>query len=188
MFSPMVSAPLTVWPSASEPARQREYCSISLLVSASNASRSSAVHQSVSAAVTVVLRALVVEAVADLVADHRADAAVVDRVVGRRIEERRLQDRRREDDLVHPRVVVGVDRLRRHEPLVAVDRLADLGQLRGRARTRRPRATLPSRSSAADLQRGVVPPLVRVADLGRELRELVQRPRLGLRRSSSPAR
>jgi hypothetical protein len=31
------------------------------------------------------LRALVVEAVADLVADHRADAAVVDRVVGLRM-------------------------------------------------------------------------------------------------------
>ena len=52
------------------------------------------VHQLLQLAVAVVLRALVVEAVADLVADHRADAAVVDRVVGVRIEERRLQDAR----------------------------------------------------------------------------------------------
>jgi hypothetical protein len=40
--------------------------------------------------------------VADLVADDRADAAVVDRVVGVDVEERRLQDGRREDDLVQP--------------------------------------------------------------------------------------
>ena len=53
-------------------------------------------------AVAVELRALVVEAVADLVADDRADAAVVDGVVGVGVEERRLQDRGGEDDLVQP--------------------------------------------------------------------------------------
>ena len=57
------------------------------------------VHQ---VAVTVVFGALVVEAVADLVADHRTDAAVVGRVVGLGVEERRLQNRCGEDDLVHP--------------------------------------------------------------------------------------
>ena len=36
--------------------------------------------------------AAVVEAVRDLVADHRADGAVIGRVVGLRVEERRLQD------------------------------------------------------------------------------------------------
>ncbi len=51
-------------------------------------------------AVAVGLAALVVEAVGDLVADHAADAAVVDGRVAVRIEERRLQDRGREDDLV----------------------------------------------------------------------------------------
>ena len=49
----------------------------------------------------VVARALVVEAVPDLVPDDRADAAVVDGVVGLEVEERRLQDAGREDDLVH---------------------------------------------------------------------------------------
>ena len=83
----------------------------------------------VEVAVAVVLRALVVEAVADLVPDHRADRAVVHRVVGVEVEERRLQDRGREDDLVHPRVVVRVHRLRRHQPLGPVDRLAELGQV-----------------------------------------------------------
>ena len=46
------------------------------------------------------LRALVVEAVRDLVADDRADGAVVDGVVGLGVEEGRLEDAGREDDLV----------------------------------------------------------------------------------------
>src|SRR6478609_7476238 len=71
------------------------------------------------------LRALVVEAVADLVSDDRPDAAVVGRVVGLDVEEGGLEDGGREDDLVQARVVVGVDRLRGHEPLVAVDGAAE---------------------------------------------------------------
>ena len=49
----------------------------------------------------VVLAARVVEAVADLVADDRADRAVVDRGVSLRIEERRLQNPGGEDDAVN---------------------------------------------------------------------------------------
>ncbi len=71
------------------------------------------------------LRALVVEAVAHFVADHRADAAVIDRRIGRDVEERRLENGSREHDLVEGRVVVGVDRLGQHEPFGLVDRLAD---------------------------------------------------------------
>ena len=73
--------------------------------------------------------ALVVEAVAHLVADHGADAAVVHRIVGVEVEERRLQDGGGEDDLVADGVVVGVDGLRRHAPLLGVDRLAGLAEL-----------------------------------------------------------
>src|SRR5947209_12613570 len=57
----------------------------------------------------VVLGALVVEMVAELVPDHRSDAAVIDRRVGVRIEERRLQDRGREDDLDHSEIGVSVE-------------------------------------------------------------------------------
>ena len=46
-----------------------------------------------------------------------------------RVEERRLQDAGGEVDVVHLRIVVGVDRGRRHVPLLAVHRLADLVQL-----------------------------------------------------------
>ena len=59
----------------------------------------------------------------------RADGAVVHRVVGGHVEERRLQDGGREDDLVADRVVVGVDGLRGHLPVLGIDRLADLAQL-----------------------------------------------------------
>src|SRR5689334_23782198 len=42
---------------------------------------------------------------------------------------RSLQDARREDHLVHRRVIVGVHRRGRHEPLAAVEGLADLAQV-----------------------------------------------------------
>ena len=58
-------------------------------------------------AVAVVLAALVVEAVTDLVADDRADGAVVDRIVRLRVEERRLQDGGRKGDVVLLRIVLG---------------------------------------------------------------------------------
>ena len=52
------------------------------------------------AALGVELAALVVEAVRDLVPDHRSDGAVVHGVVGIGVEERWLQDARGEDDFV----------------------------------------------------------------------------------------
>ena len=73
--------------------------------------------------------ALIVEAVQHLVADHGADAAVVQRVVGGRVEVGRLHLRGREHDLVLQRVVIRVDRLRQHAPFGLVDRLADLREL-----------------------------------------------------------
>src|SRR3546814_8873050 len=66
---------------------------------------------------------------ADLVADHRADAAIVDRIVGVRIEEGRLQDRGGEDDLVHPEIGIGVDRHRGHAPFPAADRAAETADI-----------------------------------------------------------
>ena len=139
MFSPTVSAPLTC-----SPGRSRGSKRVVLL------DQRLGLHLEgrlvvggppvVEVAGAVVLRALVVEAVADLVADDRADAAVVLGRVGVGAEERLLQDAGREADLVGAGVVVGVDGLRQHEPLVAVDRRADLGQLAvGLERATRPR-------------------------------------------------
>ncbi len=66
---------------------------------------------------------------ADLVADDRSDGSVVGGVVCLHVEHRWPQDGSREDDLVHAGVVVGIDRLRRHEPLAPIDRLAELVHL-----------------------------------------------------------
>ena len=65
---------------------------------------------------------MVVETVTDLVADDGPYPAVVDGVVSLDVEEWRLQDGRGEDDLVAQWVIVGVDRLREHQPLVRVHR------------------------------------------------------------------
>ena len=51
-------------------------------------------------------------------------------VINLGIVERRLQNSGREVDVVLLRVVVSVDRGRRHAPLAAVHRLADLVELR----------------------------------------------------------
>ena len=125
-------------------------------------------------ALGVELAALVVEAVRQLVADGGAGVAVVGRVVHLRIVERRLQHAGRKIDVVHLRVVVGVDRGRRHPPLAAIYRLADLGELaavfeeiatRGVARivVRR------------DDDGTVVAPLVRVTDLIHHAMEFIER-------------
>ncbi len=144
--------------------------------------------------VAVQLAALVVEAVADLVADHRADRTVVDRVVGRHVEERRLQDRGREHDLVHVAVVVRVDRLRRHAPLAAVDLGADAHDL---APVLEGIAAIGIAQGVAGShdERRVVAPDIGIADLdavlgqlrvrlllggGRHPREAVDRGRVGL--------
>ena len=127
------------------------------------------------------LAALVVEAVADLVADHRADGAVVHGIVRVRIEERRLQDRRREHDLVVLRVVVGVHVLRIHLPLVAIHGAVEARELAMPFPQRRA-AHVAEQIVAPHFERGVVLPLVRVADLGDEASRASR-----ARASSSPA-
>ena len=98
MFSPSVSSPLTCSPASGLNGvvllDEHLRALLELLASASRPPVAQV-------AVAVELAALVVEAVADLVADHGADRAVVHRVVGVGVEERRLEDRGGEDDLVH---------------------------------------------------------------------------------------
>ena len=72
------------------------------------------------------LPSLIIEAVRHFMADYGANPAVVHCVVGIGIEEGRLQNAGRKHNLVHVRVVVGVDRRRCHSPVGAIDRLADL--------------------------------------------------------------
>ena len=179
MFSPIVSAPLTLWSPSRPSGVSSSYWAMRL--DGALLERGAVVVRPPVAQrpVAVEAAALVVEAVADLVADDRADAAVVGRGVALGVEERVLQDRRREDDLVHQRVVVRVDRLRRHVPLVAVDRLADLAELAVVLVDVRA-AHVADEVAGVDLERRVVLPLHRVADLGREGVELRERALAGL--------
>lgn len=136
-------------------------------------------------AVTVEAAAFVVEAMADFMADHGADGAVVQRVVGRDIEKRRLQDGSGKDNLVERGVVVGVDRLWRHCPFLPVQRL-----------TRRRCQTLPFKAgrTLAVAKRIVrthqqltsVTPALRVADLAGVLGQLFEGPGPGRRGHPAP--
>ena len=110
------------------------------------------------------LAAFIVKAVGEFVSDGGASVAVVGRGVELRIIERRLQDSGREVDVVHLRIVVGVDGDGRHHPLVPVDGLTDLldvarGLKLGKAQN------VASEVTTLNLHAGVVAPLIRVSDL-----------------------
>ncbi len=109
----------------------------------------------------------------DLVADHRADRAIVCRRIPVRVEERELQDRGGEHDLVEPGVVVGVDGLRCHEPLVAVDRPADLAEFATELELA-DRPNIGDEIARVDPKTRVVPPFDRITDLGCEPLEFGQ--------------
>ena len=67
---------------------------------------------------------MVVEAVSHLVSDDNTNGTIVESIVGLGIEEWILQDAGRETNLVRRRIVVGIDGLWSHKPLVAVDGLS----------------------------------------------------------------
>ena len=73
--------------------------------------------------------------------------AIVGGIVGLGVEERRLQHRGRHHDFVQHRVVVGVDRLRRHQPLAVRVRARDRRLSLYSPSNWRARCTLPKRSS-----------------------------------------
>src|SRR5207302_3317523 len=82
----------------------------------------------VEVSLSVKLAALIVESGRDFMANHRAFSAKVGGVIGIGIKERRLQDSGREVDGIELRIVVSVDRGRRHGPVITINRLADLLQ------------------------------------------------------------
>src|ERR1700694_4440050 len=62
-------------------------------------------------------------------ADDGTHAAVIHGVIGFGVVERRLQNAGGENDFVHAVVVIGVDGWGSHVPLVAVNGLADFGEI-----------------------------------------------------------
>ena len=107
--------------------------------------------------------ALVVETVSHLVADDNADGSVVHCIISVRIVERRLENRSREADFVGRRVVIGIHRLRAHQPFSLVHRFSEASQV----------VLYTPESSLADVlvvacrrvyvERGIILPLVRIA-------------------------
>ena len=116
----------------------------------------------------------VVEAVRDLVADDRPDAAVVHGVVRLRVEERRLEDAGREHDLVEQRVVVRVDDVGGQLPPRPVDGLTQAAH-RVVVLEQRRRHAVAHEGVPADLELRDVAPLRRVADLPAERGQLAER-------------
>ena len=124
---------------------------------------------------TVIAGALVVEAMADLVADDRADCAEVHCVIGLGVKERGLEDCGGEHDFVLRGVVVGVDGLGRHVPFVAVDGAPELVPFAVGGVGAGGADVVHERSDRVQVQRRVVAPLDGVADLRVEGRQLGQR-------------
>ena len=95
--------------------------------------------------------------------DGGASVPVVGRVVHFGIVKRRLQNARGKIDVVHLRVVIGVDGGRRHLPLAAVHRFPDFGQLAlgfedGGARD------IGQKIAADHVDRAVIAPFIGIAD------------------------
>ena len=97
-------------------------------------------------------------------ADHGANRAVVHPVVSIRVEERRLQNAGRKHNLVHVRVVIRVHGRRRHAPIGAIDRLADLLQIAVGFKLSGTHCVQHVRA-AVDLQQRIIEPFVGIADL-----------------------
>ncbi|KAF5293306.1 hypothetical protein FQR65_LT20093 [Abscondita terminalis] len=106
-------------------------------------------------------------AVPDLAARYRADRAEVRGRIPGHVKKWWLQDRSGEDDLVEAGVVVGVDRLRRHEPLITIDRFPHLADFTLKLELR-DSTGIAHQVTRIDCERGIVAPLHRVADFGRE--------------------
>ena len=125
-----------------------------------------------------------------LVPDHRAHRAEVDRRVGLGVVERRLQERGGNLDAVPARVVPGVDddgqRAVRHGEVVELHRLAELGELAPHQELVQPHRVADI-VVATDHNACVVDPLRRVADADLGLVELGQRLRPRLRRQPAVA-
>src|SRR5207253_11388539 len=110
------------------------------------------------------LAPLVVEAMGDLMAYHRAGAAKVNGIVHVGVKVRRLQNAGREIDSVQLGIVIGVDGGRSHGPLAAIYRLADLVQPAMKLEVARLMDIL-QETAASDLHAGVIAPAVGISDL-----------------------
>ena len=111
-------------------------------------------------------------------ADHNADSSVVDSIIGIGIVERRLKNCGREADLIGCRVVICIHRLGRHEPLLAVNRLAQTVDVVGRVPAHRLDDIVPIALRGIHGERRIILPLVGITDLNRKCSQFLMCTRL----------
>jgi hypothetical protein len=115
-------------------------------------------------ALRVIPAAFIIKAMRHFMADHHANGSRVHgRVLGV-IKEWRLQNAGRKVDVVHGRIVVGIDRWRRHTPFLFIHRLAQMIDLPVPLESSRP-PQIADKIIALDFQLRVIAPLFRVANL-----------------------
>ena len=132
--------------------------------------------------VTIILGTLVVKSMADLVADHRANRPEILRRIGVGGVERWAQNSGGERNIVDRRIIERIHGLRGAKPLRTIIRLRNFVQLIVVQECGTPAHVFHQGSPIRlELQAGVIPPLIRVADLGLELGQLLQGPLPGCR-------
>ena len=109
----------------------------------------------------------------NLVTDNRTDCAEIRCVVGLWIKEGRLKNGRGENNFVHRRVVVGIDRLRCHMPFTTIDGAAQLIPATLNVEPSRGLDSI-NKGKRLHLQRGVVNPTIGVANLRGESGEFLK--------------
>ena len=128
--------------------------------------------------VSIELAAFIVESVREFMANRATGVAVVGRVVQFGVVKRRLQHARGKVDVVHLRIVVGIDRGRRDVPLSVIDGLSNLVELPPRLKYDRV-ADIAREIGWSDFHRAVIAPMVGIADFVADGMQLDDRLALG---------
>src|SRR5690606_36973533 len=80
-------------------------------------------------AIRIIPAALIIKTVGNLVADHCAYAAIIHSSICLVVVKRRLQNPGRENNLVPSRIIVSIDRLRGHKPLILINGFPQLADI-----------------------------------------------------------
>src|SRR5258708_31058685 len=132
------------------------------------------------------LRALIVKAVRDFVANNHPNGTIVHGIHSIEIKSRRLQNARREHDLIQQRIVVRVRSRRRHAPAAAIHKFANRIAI-VLFRKLSSRNHILEERVAADRNMAIVLPLIGISNLAIERRDLRHRLFFGVVAHPRPA-
>ena len=100
--------------------------------------------------------------------NHHTDSTVIHRVITFLEEERRLQNTGRETNFVGGRIVIGIHRLRSHQPFITIDGLAHLGFFFFKIESSHGFQVVVQRLSCINLQSAIIFPLVGITNFHAE--------------------